>query len=166
MYSSLSLNAVFAYMSIWENIKVLHNNAKLHSCFRLCLRLIHGIGRSGDIAAVQPKAAGSSLLNKITNSVVLDVLRFSGKCHMSTWTDGEMSCFVLISVLDGAVFFTQVLEVCRHALWCPWLLEWAWRCVSWHCDTGGRRHATFFGHVLIRSPVSNPWSLLVWHWHL
>ncbi|KAJ8382083.1 hypothetical protein SKAU_G00028610 [Synaphobranchus kaupii] len=28
-------------------------------------RLIHGIGRSGDIAAVQPKAAGSSLLNKL-----------------------------------------------------------------------------------------------------
>jgi hypothetical protein len=41
-------------------------------------RLIHGIGRSGDIAAVQPKAAGSSLLNKLTNSVVLDVLRLSG----------------------------------------------------------------------------------------
>lgn len=41
-------------------------------------RLIHGIGRSGDIAAVQPKAAGSSLLNKLTNSVVLDVLKLSG----------------------------------------------------------------------------------------
>ncbi|KAJ7327002.1 hypothetical protein JRQ81_016761 [Phrynocephalus forsythii] len=36
-------------------------------------RLIHGIGRSGDISAVQPKAAGSSLLNKLTNSIVLDV---------------------------------------------------------------------------------------------
>lgn len=41
-------------------------------------RLIHGIGRSGDIAAIQPKAAGSSLLNKLTNSVVLDILRLSG----------------------------------------------------------------------------------------
>uniref|UniRef100_A0A8C6LIZ1 O-phosphoseryl-tRNA(Sec) selenium transferase n=1 Tax=Nothobranchius furzeri TaxID=105023 RepID=A0A8C6LIZ1_NOTFU len=41
-------------------------------------RLIHGIGRSGDIAAVQPKAAGSSLLNKLTNSVVLDILKISG----------------------------------------------------------------------------------------
>ncbi|KAG7330130.1 hypothetical protein KOW79_006352 [Hemibagrus wyckioides] len=51
-------------------------------------RLIHGIGRSGDIAAVQPKAAGSSLLNKITNSVVLDVLRFSGVRSVS-------SCFVV-----------------------------------------------------------------------
>ncbi|NXU58714.1 SPCS transferase, partial [Turnix velox] len=42
-------------------------------------RLIHGIGRSGDISAVQPKAAGSSLLNKLTNSVVLDVLKLSGR---------------------------------------------------------------------------------------
>ncbi|XP_072262472.1 O-phosphoseryl-tRNA(Sec) selenium transferase [Pyxicephalus adspersus] len=41
-------------------------------------RLIHGIGRSGDIAAVQPKAAGSSLLNKLTNSVVLNVLKIAG----------------------------------------------------------------------------------------
>ncbi|XP_064142076.1 O-phosphoseryl-tRNA(Sec) selenium transferase isoform X3 [Loxodonta africana] len=41
-------------------------------------RFIHGIGRSGDIAAVQPKAAGSSLLNKITNSLVLDVIKLAG----------------------------------------------------------------------------------------
>lgn len=51
-------------------------------------RLIHGIGRSGDIAAIQPKAAGSSLLNKITNSVVLDVLKFTGVRSAS-------SCFVV-----------------------------------------------------------------------
>ncbi|KAI4808447.1 hypothetical protein KUCAC02_000506 [Chaenocephalus aceratus] len=37
-------------------------------------RLIHGIGRSGDIAAVQPKAAGSSLLNKSPNSVDLEAV--------------------------------------------------------------------------------------------
>ena len=41
-------------------------------------RLGHGIGRSGDITAVQPKAAGSSLLAKLTNSMVLDLLRRSG----------------------------------------------------------------------------------------
>ncbi|XP_013859837.1 O-phosphoseryl-tRNA(Sec) selenium transferase [Austrofundulus limnaeus] len=51
-------------------------------------RLIHGIGRSGDIAAVQPKAAGSSLLNKLTNSVVLDILRLSGVRSVA-------SCFVV-----------------------------------------------------------------------
>lgn len=42
------------------------------------LRFIHGIGRSGDISAVQPKAAGSSLLNKITNSLVLDIIKMAG----------------------------------------------------------------------------------------
>ncbi|MEQ2214322.1 hypothetical protein XENOCAPTIV_001432 [Xenoophorus captivus] len=50
--------------------------------------LIHGIGRSGDIAAVQPKAAGSSLLNKLTNSVVLDILKISGVRSVA-------SCFVV-----------------------------------------------------------------------
>ncbi|XP_072476489.1 O-phosphoseryl-tRNA(Sec) selenium transferase [Notamacropus eugenii] len=41
-------------------------------------RFIHGIGRSGDIAAEQPKAAGSSLLNKIANLLVLDIIRLAG----------------------------------------------------------------------------------------
>lgn len=41
-------------------------------------RLGHGIGRSGDIAEVQPKAAGSSLINKLTNAMVLDILRQCG----------------------------------------------------------------------------------------
>ena len=33
-------------------------------------RMSHGIGRSGDIAAVQPKAAGSSLMAQIVNFMV------------------------------------------------------------------------------------------------
>ncbi|KAG7153505.1 O-phosphoseryl-tRNA(Sec) selenium transferase-like [Homarus americanus] len=40
--------------------------------------LCHGIGRSGDIAEVQPKAAGSSLLNKLTNAMTLDIIRTLG----------------------------------------------------------------------------------------
>ncbi|KAK1346011.1 hypothetical protein QTO34_008480 [Cnephaeus nilssonii] len=51
-------------------------------------RFIHGIGRSGDISAVQPKAAGSSLLNKITNSLVLDIIKMAG-VHSVT------NCFVV-----------------------------------------------------------------------
>lgn len=38
----------------------------------------HGIGRSGDIAAVQPKAAGSSLIYKLTNKLVLNAIRICG----------------------------------------------------------------------------------------
>ena len=45
-------------------------------------RLGHGIGRSGDIAAIQPKAAGSSLLMKLTNSLVLDCIKKCGKLKL------------------------------------------------------------------------------------
>ncbi|BES90072.1 Soluble liver antigen/liver pancreas antigen (SHypothetical protein/LP autoantigen) [Nesidiocoris tenuis] len=41
-------------------------------------RLGHGIGRSGDIGEVQPKAAGSSLLTKLANALLLDTIRFMG----------------------------------------------------------------------------------------
>ncbi|XP_055901382.1 O-phosphoseryl-tRNA(Sec) selenium transferase-like [Biomphalaria glabrata] len=51
-------------------------------------RLCHGIGRSGDITAVQPKAAGSSVLMKLTNSLALDIIKFSGINLAS-------SCFVV-----------------------------------------------------------------------
>ncbi|XP_025017358.1 O-phosphoseryl-tRNA(Sec) selenium transferase-like [Tetranychus urticae] len=38
----------------------------------------HGIGRSGDISEIQPKAAGSSLINILANSLVLDILKKNG----------------------------------------------------------------------------------------
>ncbi|XP_074642114.1 O-phosphoseryl-tRNA(Sec) selenium transferase-like [Tubulanus polymorphus] len=41
-------------------------------------RLGHGIGRSGDITAVQPKAAGSSLIMKLANAMVLDIIKLAG----------------------------------------------------------------------------------------
>ena len=44
-------------------------------------RFAHGIGRSGDISAIQPKAAGSSLLMKLTNSMVLDAIKTLGQLH-------------------------------------------------------------------------------------
>ncbi|PFH35932.1 O-phosphoseryl-tRNA(Sec) selenium transferase [Besnoitia besnoiti] len=40
--------------------------------------LAHGIGRSGDIAALQPKAAGSSLLFALTRRLALDALHVCG----------------------------------------------------------------------------------------
>ena len=40
----------------------------------------HGIGRSGDIAAIQPKAAGSSLINQMTNKVVKNLIKMDIKC--------------------------------------------------------------------------------------
>jgi O-phospho-L-seryl-tRNASec:L-selenocysteinyl-tRNA synthase len=40
--------------------------------------LSHGIGRSGDISEVQPKAAGSSLIYKLTQEMVNHSLRIAG----------------------------------------------------------------------------------------
>lgn len=41
-------------------------------------RMGHGIGRSGDIGEVQPKAVGSSLLIKLANALLLDTIRLMG----------------------------------------------------------------------------------------
>jgi len=41
-------------------------------------RMSHGIGRSGDIAAQQPKAAGSSLMLQLLNHMILDTLHIAG----------------------------------------------------------------------------------------
>jgi len=38
----------------------------------------HGVGRSGDLCEVQPKAAGSSLMSKLTNSLLLDLIKLAG----------------------------------------------------------------------------------------
>eukprot|EP00440_Ansanella_granifera_P041421 gb/GFBE01044918.1/.p1 GENE.gb/GFBE01044918.1/~~gb/GFBE01044918.1/.p1 ORF type:complete len:520 (+),score=95.86 gb/GFBE01044918.1/:1-1560(+) len=40
--------------------------------------LTHGIGRSGDVMAEQPKAAGSSLIVQLTKYLALDAIRLSG----------------------------------------------------------------------------------------
>ena len=44
------------------------------------------MGRSGDVTAIQPKAAGSSLLAQLTNQLLRDLLRKCGEaghcgCH-------------------------------------------------------------------------------------
>ncbi len=48
-------------------------------------RMGHGIGRSGDIGEVQPKAVGSSLLIKLANALLLDTIRLMGESAVSLW---------------------------------------------------------------------------------
>lgn len=45
--------------------------------------LAHGIGRSGDLAEVQPKAAGSSLLYTLTNALAHHALQLAGLNRMA-----------------------------------------------------------------------------------
>lgn len=41
-------------------------------------RLAHGVGRSGDVTAVQPKAVGSSILNQLCTKLMLDFIHQVG----------------------------------------------------------------------------------------
>lgn len=41
--------------------------------------MTHGIGRSENIAEVQPNATGSSLMIKLVNAMLLESIRFMGK---------------------------------------------------------------------------------------
>ena len=48
--------------------------------------LAHGIGRSGDISAEQPKAAGSTLLARLCNLLAVDALRAAGLAEVAEAT--------------------------------------------------------------------------------
>lgn len=63
----------------------------------------HGIGRSGDIAENQPKASGSSLLNQLTNSLLLDLIRMVGirstkKCILLPMATGMTIMMCLLTL--------------------------------------------------------------------
>ena len=66
-------------------------------------RLGHGIGRAGDLTAEQPKAAGSSILFKLTNYMALDALKIAGfstasKCVVVPMATGLSVAVSLLSL--------------------------------------------------------------------
>lgn len=63
----------------------------------------HGIGRSGDLSEVQPKAIGSSILNKLANELMLDLLKISGltnivDCIIAPMATGMSLGFCMMSI--------------------------------------------------------------------
>jgi UGA suppressor tRNA-associated protein, putative len=78
-WDDLNIELILAQLSLMDSNNFIHNLGigERESRFlsdivaRRHFRLGHGIGRSGDLAEVQPKAAGSSLLSILTNSLVL-----------------------------------------------------------------------------------------------
>lgn len=78
-------------------------------------RFGHGVGRSGDVAEPQPKAAGSSLLVKLTNCLVLDALHVAGftrlkSCALLPMATG-MCCTLVLLSLRG------LKPAARYVLW-------------------------------------------------
>lgn len=75
----------------------------------------HGIGRSGDIAEPQPKAAGSSLMYRLTNLLATDALRRAG-------TAGVRESLVLplatgMSVTLTLLALRQLRPEATHVVW-------------------------------------------------
>ena len=67
-----------------DNVGVGEREARIYSSLvrRRHFGLGHGMGRSGDVNEPQPKAAGSSLLVKLTNFLALDAVRLAGLTRM------------------------------------------------------------------------------------
>lgn len=70
--------------------------------------LSHGIGRSGDIEESQPKAAGSSLINQLTNSLLLDLMKTMGvrsvkKCILLPMATGMSLMLCLLTLKSERV---------------------------------------------------------------
>ncbi|XP_021371974.1 O-phosphoseryl-tRNA(Sec) selenium transferase-like [Mizuhopecten yessoensis] len=75
----------------------------------------HGIGRSGEITAIQPKAAGSSLMMKLTNSLALDLIRLCG-------IPSVKSCFVVpmatgMSMVLSMLTFRLIRPNAKFVIW-------------------------------------------------
>lgn len=63
----------------------------------------HGIGRSGDLEESQPKAIGSSLMNQLTNSLLLDLMKSLGirsaaKCFLIPISTGFAITLCLLAL--------------------------------------------------------------------
>ncbi|ETW08736.1 O-phosphoseryl-tRNA(Sec) selenium transferase [Aphanomyces invadans] len=72
-----------------------------------CFHLAHGVGRSGDICAIQPKAAGSSLMVQITNLLVKDMLHVAGIKNAK--------CAIVLPVATGMAMMLVLLTLQLNA---------------------------------------------------
>jgi O-phospho-L-seryl-tRNASec:L-selenocysteinyl-tRNA synthase len=100
-----------------ENVGVGEREGRVFSelVARRHFRLAHGVGRSGDIAAAQPKAAGSSIIAQITNSLLLDLIRHAGvrsaqKCVLLPVATGMALLLVLLTL-------RQKRPTAHHVIW-------------------------------------------------
>jgi len=70
---------------------------------RLSAGFNHGIGRSGKLAAPQPKAPGASLMQQVANNVALDAIRKLGLSNMKDGLVTPLSTGMTISLVLGAL---------------------------------------------------------------
>ncbi|KAK7198492.1 SLA/LP autoantigen-like protein [Novymonas esmeraldas] len=75
----------------------------------------HGIGRSGDLVSEQPKAAGSSLLYKLTNVMMLDLLRQAGVASTAAAVVVPMATGMTLALVLRSVAASRIAEAAAAA---------------------------------------------------
>lgn len=73
------MNLLINNRAINKKTKDKNDKIKLINTNEAQIRFSHGIGRSGEITEPQPKAAGASLIARLTNYMVVDVMRIAGQ---------------------------------------------------------------------------------------
>ncbi|VDN97290.1 unnamed protein product [Rodentolepis nana] len=110
-FSEVEIESIINRLSLMDSNNWLHSTGVGEREGRILLDLVrrrhfglaHGIGRSGDITAIQPKAPGSSLINRLCNSMLLDWLRRSGApsteaCLLVPMATGMTLTFCLLTL--------------------------------------------------------------------
>ncbi|CAH0476422.1 unnamed protein product [Peronospora belbahrii] len=75
--------------------------------------LAHGVGRSEDLAAVQPKAAGLSLMVQLANALAKDVLRLAGMRAVQAALVLPVATEILLQVHFGG--WTHTTSATKHS---------------------------------------------------
>ncbi|VUZ41744.1 unnamed protein product [Hymenolepis diminuta] len=110
-FSEVEIESIINRLSLMDSNNWSHSTGVGEREGRILLDLVrrrhfglaHGIGRSGDITAIQPKAPGSSLINRLCNSMLLDWLRRSGSpstqaCLLVPMATGMTLTFCLLTL--------------------------------------------------------------------
>ncbi len=85
--------------------RVGEREARIASPFvgKLAANFNHGIGRSGQLTAPQPKAAGASLMQQVANSTALDAIRKLGLSNAKSGLVIPLSTGMSIALVMGAL---------------------------------------------------------------
>ncbi|KAG5485529.1 hypothetical protein LSCM1_07615 [Leishmania martiniquensis] len=81
--------------------------------------LTHGMGRSGDLLSEQPKAAGSTLLCKLTNALMLDLIRQAGAPSTSAAVVVPMATGMTLALVLRCVAKMRTHERMKKAVEAP-----------------------------------------------
>lgn len=91
----------------------------------------HGMGRSGHVTAVQPKAPGSSVIVQLVNRMVKDLLKIQGL---------ESDDVIVLPVATGMALATAIRALKREGDTCLWLRVDQKTCFKAVLATGLRAH--------------------------